>query len=248
MTPGHEDNLEPRFYNLYCAGLRALQRAQVPFLVGGAYALACHTGIVRHTKISISLVDPGTVSESSRSSRRGLPNRDHRSMLARQGILGEKNSSTRFSAPATPSPRSMTCWFDHAIDAKIFGLRPSKSCPPEETICSKAFVMERERYDGAGVAPSPARLRRSPRLEALVRPFDSHWRVLFSHLILFGFIYPTERGRIPPFVMHTLLDRLEGEIQVACDPRAALPRHAAVQSARRQNLKHCGYQDDGSCC
>jgi len=45
-----EDDLEPRLFNFYCAALRMLQRAQVPFLVGGAYALACHTGVVRHTK------------------------------------------------------------------------------------------------------------------------------------------------------------------------------------------------------
>jgi hypothetical protein len=50
LHPAAEDDLEPRLHNFYCAPLSTLQRAQVPFLVGGAYALACHTGVVRHTK------------------------------------------------------------------------------------------------------------------------------------------------------------------------------------------------------
>ena len=50
LCPSGEDELDPRIYSFYCAALRVLQEAQVPFLVGGAYALARHTGIVRHTK------------------------------------------------------------------------------------------------------------------------------------------------------------------------------------------------------
>ena len=41
-------------------------------------------------------------------------------------------------------------WFERAMTAKIFGLTV-QLCPPEETIWSKAFVMERERYDGADI-------------------------------------------------------------------------------------------------
>jgi hypothetical protein len=58
----------------------------------------------------------------------------------------------------------------------------------EETIWSKAFVMERERYDGADIAHL---LRASAeRLDwhRLLERFDAHWPVLLSHLILFGFI------------------------------------------------------------
>ena len=31
----------------------------------------------------------------------------------------------------------------------------------------------------------------------LTRRFGRHWRVLFAHLTLFGFVYPSERCRIP---------------------------------------------------
>src|SRR5262245_27256499 len=49
-SPSTADTFESSPYDFYREALEALQRVQVPFLIGGAYALACHTGIVRHTK------------------------------------------------------------------------------------------------------------------------------------------------------------------------------------------------------
>jgi hypothetical protein len=45
----------------------------------------------------------------------------------------------------------------------------------------------------------------------LVTRFDSHWQVLLSHLILFGYIYPFGRQRIPHYVLQQLLARLDNE-------------------------------------
>jgi hypothetical protein len=41
--------------------------------------------------------------------------------------------------------------------------------------------------------------------------FGPHWRVLLSHLVLFGFIYPGERWRIPAAVMRELSARLAAD-------------------------------------
>jgi len=88
---------------------------------------------------------------------------------------------------------------------------PVQLCPPEETIWSKAFVMERERYDGADIAHLLRAYGEHLDWSRLLDRFDSHWRVLLSHLVLFGFIYPYDRGCLPAFVMDTLLDRLRSE-------------------------------------
>ena len=85
---------------------------------------------------------------------------------------------------------------------------------------SKAFVQERERYDGADM--NHYILSCSERLdwERLMRHFGPHWRVLLSHLILYGFIYPSARSRVPAWVMRELLDRLAPELDApdADDP------------------------------
>jgi len=75
--------------------------------------------------------------------------------------------------------------------------------------------MERERYDAADVAHLIRAL--GPQLDwpRLLWRFGDHWRVLLSHLVLFGFIYPGERWRIPGDVMHELTSRLSAEIHAS---------------------------------
>src|SRR5215475_8192614 len=73
-------------------------------------------------------------------------------------------------------------WFDHAPKADVLGMIVPM-VPPEEMIWSKAFVQD------------------------LMR-FGDHWRVLLSHLILFGFVYPDKRQIVPEWVMEELVRRL----------------------------------------
>src|SRR5215831_2986459 len=42
--------LDPRIREFYQRSLRLMAGSDIPFLLGGAYALAHYTGIVRHTK------------------------------------------------------------------------------------------------------------------------------------------------------------------------------------------------------
>jgi hypothetical protein len=47
----------------------------------------------------------------------------------------------------------------------------------------------------------------------LIDRFGPHWRVLLSHLVLFGFIYPSERSRVPVWVLEELTERLGHEVE-----------------------------------
>ena len=73
--------------------------------------------------------------------------------------------------------------------------------------------MERERFDGADIAH--LLLKCGERLDwgHLLNRFGSDWRVLLSHLVLFGFIYPSRRSLIPNSVMNELLRRVNWEQQ-----------------------------------
>src|SRR5439155_16709629 len=42
-------------------------------------------------------------------------------------------------------------WFEHAARGQVLG-RDVRLCPAEETIWTKCFIQERERFDGADVA------------------------------------------------------------------------------------------------
>ena len=102
----------------------------------------------------------------------------------------------------------------------------------EDMLCRKAFIMERERYDGADIAHLLQANAEQLDWAGLLERFGPHWRVLLAHLTLFGYIYPGERHRVPRWVMDTLLARLSRRDPPATGRGAAcLCRHAALARA-----------------
>jgi hypothetical protein len=77
----------------------------------------------------------------------------------------------------------------------------------------KAFIMERERYDGADVAHLFQSCAERIDWRHLLDRFGPDWEVLLSHLVLFGYIYPSERAHVPRHVMEELVQRLRNEAQ-----------------------------------
>jgi hypothetical protein len=105
-------------------------------------------------------------------------------------------------------------WFEHSQEMELFGV-PVRVCAPEEIIWSKAFIMDRERFDGADIAHLIHDACDQFDWQRLVKRFGEHWRVLLSHLLLFQYIYPGERSKIPAWVMDTLLTRAAIEQQTS---------------------------------
>ena len=101
-------------------------------------------------------------------------------------------------------------FFDHAPHGVIFGV-PIRWCPVEEMVWSKAFVMERERFDGADVAHLLHACAASLDWQRLLERFGAHWRLLLVHVTLHGFIYPNEREGVPLWVVEELTDRMRRE-------------------------------------
>jgi hypothetical protein len=105
-------------------------------------------------------------------------------------------------------------WFNRARRDELLGV-PVQLCAPEEMIWMKAYIMERERFDGADIAHILRCCAADMDWSHLVRRFGPDWRVLLSHLILFGFIYPGERTVIPATIMDDLIMRLRGETRTS---------------------------------
>jgi hypothetical protein len=196
--------------SFYLAALHTLRRSGIDFLVGGAYALERYTGIARDTKDLDVFVRPedserilATFAETGFDTELTFP---HWLGKARAGgemvdvIFSSGNGCARVD----------DAWFRHAVDDRVMDLNV-RLIPVEEMIWSKGLIMERERYDGADVIHL---LRaRGAHLDwpRLLRRFGSNWRVLLSHLILFGFVYPGQRDVIPSDVMRKLIARLDRE-------------------------------------
>ena len=203
--------------DFYRQSMELLLEAQVPFLLGGAYALCVYTGIARHTKdcdIFVRQADFENALEVFR--RAGYRAENSFPHWLGKAFRGDKSIDIIFSSGNGICPVD-ELWFERAPKAEVFGLTTWLS-PPEEMIWMKAFIMERERYDGADVAH--LLLHCAPQLDwdHLLRRFGENWHVLLSHLILFGYIYPTEQARIPERVFGELLGRRAQPDTAGADP------------------------------
>ena len=66
-------------------------------------------------------------------------------------------------------------WFERAVAEEVLGY-PTRLIPAEEMIWSKAFVQERERFDGADIAHLIRSRGEGLDWERLLRRFGRHWR------------------------------------------------------------------------
>jgi hypothetical protein len=96
------------------------------------------------------------------------------------------------------------------VKQEILGV-PLRLCPAEEMIWSKAFVQERERFDGADILHLIRQRGSHLDWHRLLARFDAHWRVLLSHIVLFGFVYPDQRHQVPAWTLDELVRRLGAE-------------------------------------
>lgn len=194
----------------YREALACLDRSGVPFLLGGAYALAHYTGIVRRTKdldIFIRPADCGRV-------LRAFGDEDYRTEVTDADWLAKAYREPHFVDIIFSSGNSIAtvddAWFEHATRVRALGW-DVKIAPVEEMIWSKAFVMERERFDGADVLHLI--LKRGKRIDwnRLLERMGEHWQVLLAHLVLFQYCYPSERENVPLWVLDRLQERVRDE-------------------------------------
>jgi hypothetical protein len=238
MPPNQErqGGLDAGAHAFYVRTLALLDGAGIPFLVGGAYALNHYTGISRHTKdfdvfvrrehyadVAQALGAAGIVTELAFPHWLGKASCDDGDIDV---IFSSGNGLSQVDDE----------WFEHAATGPVLGVEV-RICPPEEMIWQKAFVAERERFDGADIMH--LLLAWGERLDwrRLLARFDRNWRVLLSYLSFFGFVYPSERARIPEWVMSELIRRLSDEL------RAPPPTRRVCQGtllSRQQYLTDIG--------
>lgn len=195
--------------------MRTLQAADVPFLVGGAYAFTAFTTIRRRTADFDVFVRRDDLPDALAAVERAgfethVPYPHWLAKATRPRAGGDGAAFDLIFRSGNGVTEVDDSWLARAPQHRVLGI-DARLCPPEELLVTKAFIMERERYDGSDVAHLLRGCAGRLDWERLQVLFGPHWRVLLSHLILFGFIYPGERGRIPDTLMDDLLRRLNDE-------------------------------------
>lgn len=205
---GHVEQEGAAARRRYRRAIMALTRSGFPFLVGGAYALEHYTTIARWTKDLDIFVLPRDVDACLDT----LAAAGFETEVAFPHWLAKAYAGRDFIDLIFSSGNGMVEvdeeWMAHATPGRVLGL-PVPLCPAEEMIWSKAFVAERERYDGADIAHLLRACHAQLDWERLVGRFGAHWRLLLSHLLLFEFVYPSEPAAALRHWTRALARRLE---------------------------------------
>jgi hypothetical protein len=197
----------PEAEGFYAEALKELVDLKLPFLLAGTYAVSAYTGISRKTKdldIFCKAGDFTRILAHFQSLGNAVEIEDER-------WLGKVFKGPHFFDVIFASSNSTMPvgdeWFTNARQTEVFG-QTVRILGPTELIWSKCFIQLRHRYDGADVAHTILRAHEEIDWRRLLAYMEVHWEVLLIHLLNFRWIYPTERDRIPRWLMDDLLDRL----------------------------------------
>ncbi len=237
VTPVEPEETTRQFYR---DAMRRLDDAGLPYVVGGGYAMAYYSGIRRNTKDLDLFMKPS-------DHKRALE------VLSRAGYRTEyfypfwiaKAHSGQAFIDIIYSSGNGICevdddWLANGAPFDVLGY-PTRLTPAEEQLWSKAFVMDRDRFDGADVIHLILARGHEMDWERLVRRFHAHERVLLAHLILYGYAYPCDGKQVPPWVM----DRLHQIVRDEREPEERLCRGASLAHAGSYGTALCewGYID-----
>ena len=201
----------PEAEAFYAESLRLLNESTVPFLLSGTYAVTAYTGIHRPTKDLDVFCKAGDFPKILAF----FQSRGYRTDVEDERWIAKVWCGAHFfdvifamsngTAPITDD------WFRDNPTIEVYGSR-AKITPPTELLVSKMFIQDRYRYDGADVAHVILRAHDRIEWRRLLGYMEQYWEVLFTHLLNFRFIYPTERDMIPRELMEELSTRLKAQV------------------------------------
>lgn len=203
----------PEAEAFYVEALTELTQLGTPYLLAGTYALSAYTGISRPTKdldIFCKAGDYQRILAHFQSIGYAVEIEDER-------WLGKVYKGPHFFDVIFASSNSTMpigdAWFEDARQIEVMGL-PVRIVSPTELVYSKCFIQLRHRYDGADVAHTILRAHDQIDWRRLLAHMEVHWEVLLIHLLNFRWVYPTERDKVPKWLIDELLDRLGHQRQL----------------------------------
>ena len=222
--------------------LSALKGAEIPFVVAGAYALHVYTGIYRDTKD----LDVFLKREDLPRAMEALAAHSFRTEVEDPVWIAKAHANDEYFADLIFSSGNGVAvvddlWIDRAHAGVIHGL-PILVAPPEDIIWSKAFVNERERFDGTDIAHLVLARGKQMDWEHLVWRFGAYWEVLYAHLVFYNLAYPGQRDHVPDWVWEELTNRA-ATLRNEPDKKYLCRGMLIARGQYRVDVEHWGYRD-----
>ena len=190
--------------------LTVMTKKKLPFMIGGTFAFNEYTGLDRPTgdidiKIPIedypmilkTLADAGYKTELAEIELNWLAKVTDEDGFYTDIIYAERNGLHKVERD----------WLDYAREGKVLGHKVLLE-PVEEMIRSKCYVQNRHRSDEGDVIHLFLKQGKTMNWEQLLVKMNPHWELLMARILIFLFIYPSERDCIPKWVIAELMERL----------------------------------------
>jgi hypothetical protein len=225
----------------YASALRILQGTGVPFLIGGAYAMRAYAGLYRETKD----LDIFCKASDYPAMLRALAEAGYETEVTDAEWLAKARCDDNYIDVIFGSRNGMCVvdetWFEHARDETIMDI-PVKLIPAEEEIWTKVYVQDRYRYDGADVLHIVRKMGDELDWNRLLLRLELHWELLLQHLVLFRFVYPSEREKVPEWVMDELLGRMQRQESVPASKDPVCRGNLLSQTQYSPDFEEWGYK------
>lgn len=192
--------------------IQALQEGQIPYAVGGGFALHKHTGIWRTTKDLDLLLEARHIPCAMAQLRKaGFETMVKDPVWLAKAIRGNYFVDL-ITGVGSASIWVDASWIERAPTDQILGL-PCRVLAAEEMIASKVFVTRRERFDGADVAHLIRACGDRLDWQRILDLLGCHWELLYWSLVLYAYIYPANTALVPERIWVELNTRFQEHVR-----------------------------------
>ena len=196
----------------YADVLHRLKGLEFPFLLGGGYAVSVYSGLPRQTKDLDVFTTAGAFPRILAALQQSYEVMIEDERWIAKVLSGDYFVDVIFGSANGAVPVTAQ-WFDHAIEGEVLGIKVPV-LNPTELIWSKIFIRDRKRFDGADVINLIFTQHERVDWARLLAHMDAHWEVLLAQLLEFRWAYPSERDRVPRWLIDELLQRLKRQLEL----------------------------------
>ena len=201
----------------YADVLHRLKELDLPFLLGGGFAVSIYTAVPRPIKdldVFTTAGDFPRILAAFQPSYEVMIEDERWIAKLLNGdyfvdvIFGSANGAVPVTAQ----------WFEHATESNVLGVTVPV-LNPTELVWSKIFIRDRKRFDGADVVNLILTQHDCIDWTRLLAHMDAHWEVLLAQLLEFRWAYPSGRDRVPRWLLDELLQRLKRQLELPSPER-----------------------------
>lgn len=205
--PNHE-HARSEACAVYAEAIRTLSVAQVPFLIGGGFAVEVYLGAPRKV---IKDLDVFLKPEHLGTALAALTGAGFRTELYEPGWLAKAYKDGHFIDLIYATRNELLQVdqqsFEGAPSSEVLGL-PVKLQPVEELIATKVFVAARDRFDVSDIVHLFLKCGDRIDWRRLIDRLAPHIEMLNVHLMLFRYVYPGRQDAIPQWVYEEIEERV----------------------------------------